>query len=313
MRSRSVCALRVAADFGTSCSPNPISLLLPTHSRRPSPPHKPIPHSVICSSGLTRDTFVSVFLTFFHVLRQTMSSAGPSRPRVVTLTADQLLGTSLTPARAHNKHKNSNTPRVLTIEDLLGPGLTVARPASRPTPTRTAPRPTPRPSSSRGSGSSSTRTAPNPRLVRVTADEVLRTGIPVRTLQAVKARSQVLSAEELLAATSSRSSVRTTPQARGRTTAAQPSGGSSSPGSSGSRSAAGVGAGRTTGNASTAGSHETRQTAQQAGRDNGASGASTQGRNPRSGPPRRSLSLGSMRTLPIYTQEPGDSETVIDR
>ncbi|KAH9854608.1 hypothetical protein C2E23DRAFT_817187 [Lenzites betulinus] len=246
-----------------------------------------------------------------------MSSAGPSRPRVITLTADQLLGTSLTPARPHRHAKTNSAPRVLTIEDLVGTGLTVARPASRPAPTRPAPRAAPRAPPPRAPASSSTRTTLNPRLVRVTADEVLRTGIPVRTLQAVKARSgqaQPLTAEELLAATSpTPSGSRIT---RGRAISSGLSSGSSS-GASSSRPTTAPGAGSTTGRTlgspSTGNSHGTRQAAQPANRVNEGSGASasTHGRNARQA--RRSNSLGSTRTLPMYTQEPGESEVVISR
>ncbi|OSC99689.1 hypothetical protein PYCCODRAFT_1470003 [Trametes coccinea BRFM310] len=222
-----------------------------------------------------------------------MSSAGPSRPRVITLTADQLLGTSLTPARTPKPSKNtSNGSRVLTIEDLLGPGLTVARPPPKP-PARSSPRPTSRSFSS----TRSTASSPNPRLVRVTADEVLRTGIPVRTLQAVKARSgqaRVLTAEELLSAGSSRSPRRSPVQSGSRASASdQP---------------AGPSAAESTPRAARPGTATASSTS---GSD--AQRAASQSRNPRHGPPRRSLSLGSMRTLPIYTQEPGESEVVIDR
>ncbi|KAI0325513.1 hypothetical protein GY45DRAFT_1330191 [Cubamyces sp. BRFM 1775] len=228
------------------------------------------------------------------------SSAGPSRPRVITLTADQLLGTSLTPARPHKQSKNTNAPRVLTIEDLLGPGLTVARPPPRPPAPKPAMRPAPR-SSPRAS--SSTRSAPNPRLVRVTADEVLRTGIPVRTLQAVKARSgqaRVLTAEELLAAGSSRSSA----QSRGRTA---PAAGSSGGGSSRSGGTTADGSTQTTGTTSVGSSRSPRATA------GSTTGGDAHNRAPRSGQARRSNSLGSTRTLPMYTQEPGESEVVIGR
>ncbi|KAI0649947.1 hypothetical protein C8Q79DRAFT_997920 [Trametes meyenii] len=247
-----------------------------------------------------------------------MSSAGPSRPRVLTLTADQLLGTSLTPARPHKQNKNA--PRVLTIEDLLGTGLTVARPTPRPAPkpaARSAPRPAAR-------ASASTRSAPNPRLVRVTADEVLRTGIPVRTLQVVKARSgqaQVLTAEELLAAGSSRSPARGPLQVRGRAIsvtaeqlAGSSGGGSSSRGNGTAPARAGASSSQGAGNPSTSGSRGTRPAPGQTSSDNQASAAAAQSRNPRTGQGRRrSASLGSMRTLPIYTQEPGESEVVIDR
>ncbi|KAH9903444.1 hypothetical protein C8Q73DRAFT_52468 [Cubamyces lactineus] len=228
------------------------------------------------------------------------SSAGPSRPRVITLTADQLLGTSLTPARPHKQSKNSNAPRVLTIEDLLGPGLTVARPPPRPPAPKPVARPPPRPSPR---ASSSTRSAPNPRLVRVTADEVLRTGIPVRTLQAVKARSgqaRVLTAEELLAAGSSRSSA----QSRGRATSA------AGPNGSGSSRSSGTTAGGSTQSTGTQAGGSSRNLRQAAGSSNGGDAHS---RTPRSGQARRSNSLGSTRTLPMYTQEPGESEVVIDR
>ncbi|KAI0672325.1 hypothetical protein C8Q78DRAFT_990793 [Trametes maxima] len=247
-----------------------------------------------------------------------MSSAGPSRPRVLTLTADQLLGTSLTPARPHKQNKN--VPRVLTIEDLLGTGLTVARPSPRPAP-KPAARPAPRPAAR---ASASTRSVPNPRLVRVTADEVLRTGIPVRTLQAVKARSgqaQVLTAEELLAAGSSRSPARGPLQVRGRAIsvtaeqlAGSSGGGSSSRGDGSNPIRAGASSSQGAGNPSASGSRGTRPAPGQTSSDNQASAAAAQSRNPRAGQGRRrSASLGSMRTLPIYTQEPGESEVVIDR
>ncbi|KAL7284592.1 hypothetical protein ACG7TL_001886 [Trametes sanguinea] len=229
-----------------------------------------------------------------------MSSAGPSRPRVITLTADQLLGTSLTPARTPKPSKNtSNGSRVLTIEDLLGPGLTVARPPPKP-PARSSPRPTSR---------SFSTSSPNPRLVRVTADEVLRTGIPVRTLQAVKARSgqaRVLTAEELLSAGSSRSPRRSPVQSGSRASASdQPAGPS---GSSAAQAVGSPSAAESTPRAARPGTATASSTS---GSD--AQRAASQSRNPRHGPPRRSLSLGSMRTLPIYTQEPGESEVVIDR
>lgn len=290
---RSAAQRKYTPESNASCSPP--SRFTPSHT-----PHI-YPQRTSCRAILDRAIFG--FLARF--LLQTMSSAGPSRPHVVTLTADQLLGTSLTPTRPHNKHKNSSAPRVLTIEDLLGSGLTVARQPSRPA----APRSSPRPTSSRASGSSSNRTAPNPRLVRVTADEVLRTGIPVRTLQAVKARSQVLSAEELLATPSSRSSTQRPVQTRGRATVAHSGPGSSS-GSGSGFTGTGASAGRSTGGSSATDSHGTRSAAPHASRNNETSGH-FQSRNPRA--TRRSMSLGSMRTLPIYTQEPGDSEVVIDR
>ncbi|KAI0372472.1 hypothetical protein BV20DRAFT_964065 [Pilatotrama ljubarskyi] len=236
-----------------------------------------------------------------------MSSAGPSSPRVVTLTADQLLGTSLTPARPHKQPKNA--PRVLTIEDLLGPGLTVARSAPKP-----VARPTPR-SPPRPSGSSSTRNTPNPRLVRVTADEVLRTGIPVRTLQVVKARSgqaQVVTAEELLAASSSRLSGRSVPQTRGRTTANQPLAAPS--GSSGGSGATASRAGQSQGSATS--SAQRSRDPRSAHSGTGGRNESTEQSRTARGQARRSNSLGSTRTtrtLPMYTQEPGDSEVIIDR
>ncbi|KAI0657450.1 hypothetical protein C8Q70DRAFT_1046115 [Cubamyces menziesii] len=228
------------------------------------------------------------------------SSAGPSRPRVITLTADQLLGTSLTPARPHKQSKNTNAPRVLTIEDLLGPGLTVARPPPKPPAPKPAVRPAPR------AHASSTRSAPNPRLVRVTADEVLRTGIPVRTLQAVKVRSgqaRVLTAEELLAAGSSRSAA----QSRGRAASAAAAGQSSSSGSSRTSGITAGGSTQSTGSQSAGSSRNPRP----ATATNGSGDAHA--RAPRSGQARRSNSLGSTRTLPMYTQEPGESEVVIDR
>ncbi|KAI9056347.1 hypothetical protein FKP32DRAFT_1607895 [Trametes sanguinea] len=241
-----------------------------------------------------------------------MSSADPGRPRVITLTADQLLGTSLTPVRAPKSQRNtSNGSRVLTIEDLLGPGLRVAQPSPKHhTPKSNLPY-----SSFRSFSSTRTvHSSPNPHLVRVTADEVLRTGIPVRTLQAVKARSgqaRILTAEELLAAGSSRSLGRRPVQSGngGRATAleqqAGPSGTSRAARSAGSSAAQAVGSP----SAATGTSRASRST-----REDAASGARTgatpQTRNSR---PRRSVSLGSMRTLPIYTQEPGESEVVIDR
>ncbi|KAI8989134.1 hypothetical protein BD414DRAFT_384954, partial [Trametes punicea] len=245
-----------------------------------------------------------------------MSSAGPSRPRVITLTADQLLGSSLTPARPHKQPKDANAPRVLTIEDLLGPGLTVARPTPKPPAPKPAARPAPR-SASRPS--SSARSTPNPRLVRVTADEVLRTGIPVRTLQVVKARSgqaRVLTAEELLAAGSSHASARRTAQSRhqsrGRTAVSEPSAGPSSPPSIAGASGSNVG--QTGGSSSVAeSSRRARERPGMGSTGSDAQGAAAPTRTARSGQSRRSNSLGSMRTLPMYTQEPGESEVVIDR
>ncbi|KAI0356927.1 hypothetical protein OH77DRAFT_1495185 [Trametes cingulata] len=241
-----------------------------------------------------------------------MSSAGPSRPRVVTLTADQLLGTSLTPARPHKQPKNA--PKVLTIEDLLGPGLTVARTAPKPAP-KPAGRPTPRSPARSSCSSNSTRNAPNPRLVRVTADEVLRTGIPVRTLQVVKARSgqaQVLTAEELLAASSSRLSGRTAPPSRGRTSAAQPVAG---PSGSSRGSGATAGSASQSQGAGTSSAQRSRDPRPAPARVGGGNDTTEQSRTAR-GQARRSNSLGSTRTtrtLPMYTQEPGDSEVIIDR
>ncbi|KAI0772826.1 hypothetical protein BD413DRAFT_492334 [Trametes elegans] len=220
-----------------------------------------------------------------------MNSAGPSRPRVITLTADQLLGTSLTPARSHIK-QNKNTPRVLTIEDLLGSGLTVARQAS--------PKPSSRPPSrSAARTSASTRSAPNPRL-------------------AVKARSgqaQVLSAQELLSSGTSRASSRrpnTAGESRGRTEQ------SNAPGRPGADldgpTTINTSAGQSTGGSSADSSRGTRPptTGQRSGRGE-TPGSGSQGRSPRPGQARRSMSLGSTRTLPMYTQEPGESEVVVDR
>ncbi len=238
-------------------------------------------------------------------------SARPSRSRVtrVELTADQLLGTDLTPARPHKASKYA-PPKVITVEQLLGSSLTIASAArggsgsssaaSSPS-SRSASRAPALPISVRSAAARS----PSPHRVpvvpireRVTADEVLRTGLPVRTLQAAKQRARsgqalVLTAEQLLG--SSRSNGSSSSSRRPNTAGDRASAGATSL-STGSRH------GRNT-RPSTAGATT--------GGDG--SGSAARGRENRPRQARRSSSLGSTRTLPIYTKEPGESEVVIDR
>ncbi|RDX52598.1 hypothetical protein OH76DRAFT_1499396 [Lentinus brumalis] len=252
-------------------------------------------------------------------------TAGSSRSRVtrLELTADQLLGSDLTRIRPYKPRKN--TPKVVTVEQLLGTSLTIAGPSAR-SPSRTSarpapPRPSPRPSSPRIPA------APNRE--RVTADEVLRTGLPVRTLQAAKARARsssaiTLTADQLLASGSGSSSGSRLSSRRGvpRVLSAEELAGPG-PGYSSSdprpRSAGGStsAVSHTSGLRSGSGTLGARPSTAGAASSSGSSGVSasgtTRGRGPRAGQVQRSNSQGSTRTLPIYTKEPGDSEVVIDR
>ena len=264
-------------------------------------------------------------------------TAGPSRSRVtrVELTADQLLGSDLTPARSFKPPKHG--PKTITVEQLLGTSLTIA-PAARnaaASPSRSAPRPAPRPaarspplSSVRSSASRSVPIAPNRE--RVTADEVLRTGLPVRTLQAAKQRARtgqtlILTAEQLLGPTasessasgSSRSRVRANtelaspgagPSSRNRSINARDHGSSSAYHVSGSSRSGAAGGSSRVARPSTAGA----ASSSSSGGGNGALG-SGRGRDNRPRQLRRSSSMGSTHTLPIYTNEPGESEVVISR
>ncbi|PIL29018.1 hypothetical protein GSI_09066 [Ganoderma sinense ZZ0214-1] len=250
-------------------------------------------------------------------------SAGPSRSRArvtrVELTADQLLGADLTPARPHKASKHA--PKVITVEQLLGSSLTIT-PAARggsgsssatsPSSSRSASRTAARPNSVRSAAARSPSPPRVPVVVphreRVTADEVLRTGVPLRTLQAAKQRARsgqalVLTAEQLLgsSAGSSRSHASSSStrglaaeSSRRPNTAGEPT--SAATPSTGSRSSRIV-------RPSTAGATT--------GGDGSASAA--RGRENRPRQARRSSSLGSTHTLPIYTKEPGESEVVIDR
>ncbi|KAI0752701.1 hypothetical protein C8Q80DRAFT_1147723 [Daedaleopsis nitida] len=277
-------------------------------------------------------------------------SAGPSRSRVtrVELTADQLLGSDLTPARLQRQRKNA--PKVVTVEQLLGPSLTIAGPSSRsssraatraPSSPRQVP-PAPRPIARCPSPS---RIAV-PHRERVTADEVLRTGLPLRTLQAAKARARnaqamVLTAEQLHASgtgsgsSSSSGSRLSSPSPRNRSrprvvTAEELAGPgpetslSSSarrPGSAGGNPAAvshtsGVRSGASTSRISrpsTAGAAIGSGSASAGGSAAAGSSGTAGRRASRSGRIQRSSSQGSTRTLPMYTKEPGESEVVIDR
>ena len=259
-------------------------------------------------------------------------AAGSSRSRVtrVELTADQLLGSDLTRVRPYKPGRNA--PRVITVEQLLGPSLTIAGPSAR-SPSRTSARPTPPRAVRRAP--SPPRTAP-PNRNRVTADEVLRTGLPVRTLQAAKARARsgqaiTLTAEQLLTSgggsgSGSRSSSRrgiprvlsaeelAGPGLRTTSSSSRPrsAGGSTiavSP-SSGSRLAPdGTRGVRPT----TAGAAPSGGSSGLSGTPSASSPSAARGRGPRTGQMQRSTSQGSTRTLPKYTKEPGESEVVIDR
>ncbi|TBU63599.1 hypothetical protein BD310DRAFT_916758 [Dichomitus squalens] len=254
-------------------------------------------------------------------------TAGPSRSRVtrVELTADQLLGSDLTPARPfkHSKHG----PKNITVEQLLGTSLTIT-PAARnnaASRSRSTPRPAARsPPSSfvRPSSSRNVPAVPNP--TRITADEVLRTGLPVRTLQAAKQRARtgqtlVLTAEQLLGSGASGSSSSSPgssrvlpaselagsgPSSRMRSSHARDN--ASNPPSGPSRSAAGAGNSRVA-RPSTAGA------ATGGGSSGNDSSSAGRGRDNRPRQLRRSSSMGSTHTLPIYTKEPGESEVVISR
>ncbi|KAI1787286.1 hypothetical protein LXA43DRAFT_1184599 [Ganoderma leucocontextum] len=236
-------------------------------------------------------------------------SAGPSRSRVtrVELTADQLLGADLTPARPYKPPKHAQ--KVITVEQLLGPSLTIA-PAARggssssgaasSHSSRSAVWPPARPHPARSPSPHRVPSAPNRE--RVTADEVLRTGLPVRTLQAAKQRARsgqalVLTAEQLLGSSSGSSGSRPpglTADNTHRPSTAGASAASPSPGRSRSGRVA---------RPSTAGATP--------GGDGSSSAACGRESHPRQA--RRSSSLGSTHTLPIYTKEPGESEVVIDR
>ena len=241
-------------------------------------------------------------------------SAGPSRSRVtrIELTADQLLGADLTPARPHKPSKH--VPKVITVEQLLGSSLTIAPTArggsgssTAASPSRSASRATARPPLN--SVRSVPTRSPSPLRIpviptreRVTADEVLRTGVPLRTLQAAKQRARsaqalVLTAEQLLSSSSgsARSNVSSSSGlaqvASGSSRRSNPAGDRTSPSTGGSRP------GRVA-RPSTAGA---------------TTGGDARGRDSRHRQARRSSSLGSTHTLPIYTKEPGESEVVIDR
>ncbi len=258
-----------------------------------------------------------------HVSRA--MTAGSSRSRVtrLELTADQLLGSDLTRIRPYKPRKN--TPKVVTVEQLLGTSLTIAGPSAR-SPSRTSARPAPPRSSPRPS---SPRIPAAPNRERVTADEVLRTGLPVRTLQAAKARARsssaiTLTADQLLASGSGSSSGSRLSSRRGvpRVLSAEELAGPG-PGYSSSdprpRSAGGStsAVSHTSGLRSGSGTLGARPSTAGAASSSGSSGVSasgtTRGRGPRAGQVQRSNSQGSTRTLPIYTKEPGDSEVVIDR
>ena len=243
-------------------------------------------------------------------------SAGPSRSRVtrIELTADQLLGADLIPARPHKPSKHA--PKVITVEQLLGSSLTitpaarggsgtssVASPSSSRSTSRTTARPPPNSVRSMPTRSPSPLGVPViPTRERVTADEVLRTGVPLRTLQAAKQRARsgqalVLTAEQLLGSSSGAGSSRSNGSSSSRL--ASESG--RRPNTAGDRaglSTSGYRSGRVT-RPSTAGA---------------TTGGDTRGQESRPRQARRrSSSLGSTHTLPIYTKEPGESEVVIDR
>ncbi|RPD61686.1 hypothetical protein L226DRAFT_395923 [Lentinus tigrinus ALCF2SS1-7] len=258
-------------------------------------------------------------------------ATGSSRSRVtrLELTADQLLGSDLTRARPYKPGKSAS--RVITVEQLLGTSLTIAGPSARSQPSRTPARPTPPRPAPRAP---SPRQAAAPIRARVTADEVLRTGVPLRTLQAAKARSRAitLSTESLRASSSANgprprsSSRRGVPHvisaeelagpglasssssgrsAGGSTISVSPSVSPASglrPGSHGIRGGRPVTAG-----ASSGGSSAVSPT------PDASSSTTARGRGPRSGQVQRSNSQGSTRTLPMYTKEPGESEVVIGR
>ena len=242
-------------------------------------------------------------------------SAGPSRSRVtrVELTADQLLGTDLTPARPHKASKHA--PKVITVEQLLGTSLTIApaaRSAASSPSSRSASRAPTRPNSVRSAAARSPSPHPVPVVPtreRVTADEVLRTGVPLRTLQAAKQRARsgqalVLTAEQLLGPSpgSSRS------HASSSSTRGLAAGNSRRPNTAGDGASAG--ASLSTGSRS---GRITRPSTAGATTGGDSSASTARGRESRPRQARRSSSLGSTHTLPIYTKEPGESEVVIDR
>ncbi|KAI0717902.1 hypothetical protein C8T65DRAFT_640334 [Cerioporus squamosus] len=247
-------------------------------------------------------------------------AAGSSRSRVtrLELTADQLLGSDLTRARPYKPGKNA--PKVITAEQLLGTSLTIAG-TSAQSPSRTSARHTPPRSSPRPP---SPRRTVTPNRTRVTADEVLRTGLPVRTLQAAKARARsssaiTLTAEQLLASDSGSSSGsrlssrRRVPRVLSAEELAGPGLGSSASSgrprsAGGSNIAVSPSPGLRPGSSGTRGARPSTAGATSSGGSSSVSAAgtsaATRGRGPRSGQMQRSNSQGSTRTLPMYTKEP---------
>lgn len=324
-----------------------------------------------------------------------MSAGGTRSQLALELTADQLLAATVAPTRHRKWSRNAPyPPRVVTLDDLLGPDLSLA--ASSPPSRSSIPlvssspssfiRLSPSPSYAhapvlqalRRSRSPETRprseavgaqrrlvrhrastpafrssTTPiSTAQIRVTADEVLRTGLPLRALQAAKARALdsqvvvpasvqsvppatstnarspsqtiVLTAEQLFASDGAHSgsgprlltrrSHRNLPR---MLTAADLAGPNMS--TSTRPASAGRNASQDSPNSSprippwtTDAAHAAGTRAQRANSDLDTANAA-RGRGSRSGHVQRSSSHGSTRTLPRYTKEPGESEVIIVR